>query len=120
MREPCSPSIKWTLLIGVTNGFLWDFICSGRTNDYSGRSKTMTLAARSSSAQVNEASLALLLIDNTLDAIKAAASEGKGYTLLPSYEISLKAIDLAEEFLRKQCGYVIDNQNGVRTVYWFI
>ncbi|QVB48012.1 hypothetical protein JYM85_11745 [Salmonella enterica subsp. enterica serovar Javiana] len=80
--------------------------------------KTMTLAARSSSAQVNEASLALLLIDNTLDAIKAAASEGKGYTLLPSYEISVKAIDLAEEFLRKQCGYVIDNQNGVRTVYW--
>ncbi|TRL54606.1 hypothetical protein FMM65_27385 [Citrobacter youngae] len=68
----------------------------------------------------NEASLALLLIDNTLDAIKAAASEGKGYTLLPSYEISVKAIDLAEEFLRKQCGYVIDNQNGVRTVYWFI
>ncbi|EEV6119384.1 hypothetical protein EJP44_23280, partial [Escherichia coli] len=63
--------------------------------------KTMTLAARSSSAQVNEASLALLLIDNTLDAIKAAASEGKGYTLLPSYEISVKAIDLAEEFLRK-------------------
>ena len=37
-----------------------------------------------------------------------------------SYEISVKAIDLAEEFLRKQCGYVIDNQNGVRTVYWFI
>lgn len=35
----CSLSIKWTLLIGVTNGFLWDFICSGRTNDYSGRSK---------------------------------------------------------------------------------
>ncbi|MDI5434795.1 transporter substrate-binding domain-containing protein, partial [Salmonella enterica subsp. enterica serovar Kentucky] len=42
--------------------------------------------------------VALLLIDNTLDAIKAAASEGKGYTLLPSYEISVKAIDLAEEF----------------------
>ena len=119
MRKPCSLSIKWTLLIGVTNGFLWDFICSGRTITAE-EAKTMTLAARSSSAQVNEASLALLLIDNTLDAIKAAASEGKGYTLLPSYEISVKAIDLAEEFLRKQCGYVIDNQNGVRTVYWFI
>ncbi|WP_240297085.1 hypothetical protein [Escherichia coli] len=40
--------------------------------------KTMTLLQPEVlRLQVNEASLALLLIDNTLDAIKAAASEGR-------------------------------------------
>lgn len=84
------------------------------------QAKLLTKSARNSPELKDEASLALLLVDNIFDDIKAAAAEGKGRVLFPVYEKSNKAIEIAEDFLRKECGYVIDNQNGVRTIYWFI
>ncbi|EDF4557844.1 hypothetical protein GFV85_14440 [Salmonella enterica] len=84
------------------------------------QAKLLTNKTRNSPELKDEASLALLLVDIAFDDIKAAANKGKGYTLFPVYENSPKAIEIAEDFLRKECGYVIDNQNGVRTIYWFI